>query len=126
MNNNLPNAESIPRGMSIEKIKNQINQMQLVGLANNTKWNELINAIRSKVDIRPSYRSKWINGFVSDWDVEWYYHLPFPFVGVMWLEISLMNNDKVNQFIINLVKEIGFVYMIDNDVVKIFGYAPRD
>ncbi|PHR95223.1 MAG: hypothetical protein COA78_30640 [Blastopirellula sp.] len=98
------------------------------GLANNTKWNALISEIRSWEDWRPSYRTKCINGYISDWDVEWFYHLPFPFKYTLWFDISCQKSHEENKSneLQLLVKTIGFDYKINQDLIRIFGCAPRD
>jgi hypothetical protein len=126
MNINYPNAESVPRGLNVKDIEKEIEKRNLVGLANNSKWNKLISEIRIHDDWRPSYRSKWVNGHVSGWDVEWFYHLPFPFLGVMWFDISLKSNGESVNWIIDLIKKIGFDYEINNEIVRIYGYGPRE
>lgn len=54
-----------------KKVRAIVQKRGLVGAANNTKWNELITFMRQKDGWRPSYRYKWVNGFLSGWDVEW-------------------------------------------------------
>lgn len=44
--NTLPNSESAPKGVDVEKIKKTVIRRNLVGLANSTKWNELIDSVR--------------------------------------------------------------------------------
>ena len=122
----LPNAASVPRGLNVESLDKEIRRLGLVGAANDTKWNELINKVRSE-ERRPSYRSKWINGFISRWDVEWHYHLPFPFKGVMWLDIStLIGKRNELGYYLGIVEEIGFDFIASKDLVRVFGYLPRD
>ena len=122
----LPNAASVPQGFDEERLDKEIARSGLVGAANNTKWDELIACIRGE-DLRPSYRSKWINGYVSRWDVEWHYHLPFPFKGVRWLDISThVNGEDRKDHYIAIIHSIGFDYQVGVDIVRIFGYLPRD
>ena len=92
--NTLPSSESAPKGVDVAKIKKMIVRRNLTGLANSTKWNELIDSVRARTDWQPSYRSKSVEGYVSGWDVEWCYHLPFPFVGVEWFDISLQSTQQ--------------------------------
>jgi len=126
--NSLPMANSVPTGTNIEKLRKVVLSKQLVGLANNTKWNELISAIRCLEDWKPSYRSKSVSGYISEWDVEWTYHLPFPFMAVEWFDISLEHSFEHNDLILkikSLVKEIGFEFEIQNNVLRIWGYGPK-
>lgn len=123
----LPNSKSIPKGVDVEKIKKLIARKNMAGLANDTKWDELIESMRSKKEWRPSYRSKSVSGYISGWDTEWHYHLPFPFVGVEWFDISLQSNLKVpcTEWVIDLVAEIGFEYEVKEDKLRIWGYGPK-
>jgi hypothetical protein len=53
-----------------EKIRRAIEARQLVGAANDTKWGELLDAIRRRQGWRPSYRFKCVAGPISRWDVD--------------------------------------------------------
>lgn len=84
-------ADACPEGVKERDIRARAASRRLVGAANNTKWNELISYFRGMPDWRPSYRWKSVDGYVSGWDVEWFYHLPFPFIGVQWLDVDCAN-----------------------------------
>ncbi len=119
-------ADATPKGFDLEKIIKIIFSRNLGGLANNTKWNELITAVRAHDEWKPSYRTKSVAGHISDWDVEWFYHLPFPFLCVEWFDISLQSPSGIRvEWILNLVKEIGFEFEVKNDILRIWGYAPK-
>jgi hypothetical protein len=134
---NLPMANTVPTSMNEERVSKEIIRSNLCGLANNTKWNELITYMRDKKGWLPSWRSKSLSGFVSDWDVEWHYHLPFPFKLVLWFDIGCHEKEFIGGLdkykVINHTKElekllvqIGFEFEINHDFVRIFGYAPKD
>ncbi len=119
-----------------EKILKTVEQRQLVGAANNVKWNKLLTFMREREDWQPSYRYKLVEGHTSNWDVEWCYHLPFPFVGVEWFDIGLHQNirvgrlvdDKIvdhSEWITALLQEIRFEFEQAGDVVRIWGYLPK-
>ncbi|MCW7753489.1 hypothetical protein OOT00_05745 [Desulfobotulus sp. H1] len=119
-----------------ENIRATVARRGLCGAANNTKWNELITFMRQQVEWRPSYRFKWINGHISSWDTEWWYHLPFPFMGVEWFDIGLrqerprgrlIKNEVIDHspWILKKLREIGFEHEASGDVVRIFGYLPK-
>ena len=129
-------ADASPNKEEKEKIQKVLEERQLAGAANNTKWNELITAMREKEGWRPSYRYKWIDGYISAWDVEWWYHLPFPFIGVEWFDIGLhqtvktgrLVKDKIidhSEWITELLDKIGFDYEVFGDVARIWGYYPK-
>lgn len=119
-----------------QKLRTIIERRGLAGAANDTKWNELITYMRKRDGWRPSYRYKWIEGHISSWDVDWWYHLPFPFLGVEWLDIGLHQEVRVGRLVKNKIidhsgwilsklQEIGFEYAIADDTVRIFGYLPK-
>ncbi len=110
-----------------EKARSLVLRRGLVSAANDTKWNELITFMRRRPDWRPGWRYKWVNGHVSDWDVEWWWHLPFPFVGVEWFDMGLHDrtgNDQ-SSWLLDKLKEIGFEFEVAGDVVRVFGYLPK-
>ncbi len=116
-----------------------INRRGLGGLANTTKWNELLDFIRAREGWIPSYRYKCIdavNGTISRWDAEWWGHLPYPMVSIEWLDIGM--HEPVHQgrllpaktidhspWILAQLARIGFEYEVAADVVRIWGYAPK-
>ncbi|WP_322052076.1 DUF6678 family protein [Paraburkholderia bannensis] len=127
-----PMADAVPRGVNKTKILSEARKKFTGALANDTKWNELISFMRSLREWRPSYRSKWVNGHVSEWDVEWFYHLPFPFVGVEWIDLGLherasLRHEVVDHsaLILSKLAEIGLEFEARGDVARIWGYAPK-
>ncbi len=114
-----------------------ISSRNLASASNNTRWNELIAYFRAREGWRPSYRSKSVTGFVTDWDVEWFCHLPFPFEGVEWFDIGLHQDGPFlgrllptttidhGGEILALLGKIGFDFERRGDVVRIWGYLPR-
>lgn len=131
----LPMADAILRDTK-DDFRAKAASRGLVGVANSTKWNELISFVRGMSGWRPSYRSKSVTGHVSGWDAEWFYHLPFPFTSVQWLDIGLHEDvaaDGLTQPqiadhsapIISMIQSIGFEFEVREDVVRIWGYLPR-
>ena len=126
----LPTARSSPVGFDVAKLRAFIWEQGLVGVSNNTKWDELINLVRARRDQEgwaPSYRSKWVSGQVSGWDCEWDCHLPFPFLGVRWFDISTLGTGGVDEsrWLLPAVAQIGFDHELAGDVIRIWGYLPR-
>jgi hypothetical protein len=121
---------------NINKLKRVVQTRGLVGAANDTKWNELIAFARGLEGWRPSYRTKWIDGHISGWDAEWFYHLPLPFIGVEWLDISLIEQVHRGKLvapevidhsteILAVIKKIGFESEVRREIVRIWGYLPK-
>src|SRR5687768_3519856 len=137
MDERLPNAKSARAPNERDKLRRVISQRNLCGLANDTKWNEFIDAMRVRSDWRPSYRFKCIDGPPSQWDVEWFYHLPFPMVSVEWLDVSFVQEVRVHRlparteiidhsgWIEELLKGIGLDYRKGAKMIRVFGYSPR-
>lgn len=124
--NDLPMADAVPKGFDLEKIMKVIFSRNLGGLANNTKWNELIAAVRSHDKWKPSYRTKSVTGYISGWDSEWFYHLPFPFLCVEWFDINLEAPPGFNaEWVLSLVEKIGFEFEVKNGILRIWGYSPK-
>lgn len=58
---------------------------------NDTKWDELIDEMRTRTGWRPRYRCKRIDESPWRWDGEWFYHLPFPLLSVEWLDLEYLD-----------------------------------
>jgi hypothetical protein len=140
------NAEQYPHDRpfvsEIPKLRKLIKALNLVGLANNTKWNELLTHMREqrvkKEFWLPKFRFKCIDSdYVSNWEGDWFYRVPYPFICVSWFEIEYteyfmdqfgqqkVKFDYLSQFDC-LLKQIGFDYIIGKNAIRIFGYAPKD
>ena len=133
----LPMADAGSKNSNVKtRILRVVEQRQLVGAANNVKWNKLLTSMREREVWSPSYRYKWVEGYTSNWATDWCFHLPYPFVGVEWFDIGLHQNirigrlvdDKIvdhSDWITALLKEIRFEYEQAGDVARIWGYLPK-
>lgn len=121
-----------------EKLKRIIARRGLCGLANDTKWDELISAIRAFTDWWPGYRYKCVDGPPMNWDVEWIAHLPFPLISVEWLDIGTQQKIEIHRLprrtefvdhgdrLEQLIRSIGLDFLRGKEVIRIFGYSPRN
>jgi hypothetical protein len=120
-----------------EKIRLVVAARGLVGAANDTKWRLLLERMREREGWRPSYRFKTVAGPPSSWDVEWFYHLPFPMMSVEWFDIGLEEKTLVGrllspvitnhgEWILAILSEARFCFEVRGAVVRIFGYLPKD
>jgi hypothetical protein len=136
MNSLLPHAKSARSPDERAKIKRVIIDRGLCGLANDTKWDEFVDAMRARGDWRPSYRCKCVDGPASYWDAEWFYHLPFPLLSIEWLDMSFLQEERKNQLVAPVVtdhsasleavlKKVGLDYRKGASMIRIFGYSPR-
>jgi hypothetical protein len=133
--NSLPMADAVSDFNYESKTKKLILNRQLVGAANNVKWNTLLTSVRSETSM-PCFRTKVVNGYVSHWDNEWYYGLPFPMLSIEWLDIEFEAAELINgkftdkmidkkMWIIGIVEKAGFEYETNERFVRIFGYFPK-
>ncbi|WP_448654287.1 DUF6678 family protein [Pseudomonas fluorescens] len=133
----LPRADAGQNDKKRKQIQAAVAARNLASAANNTKWNELINRFRQREGWRPSFRSKSVTGYISDWDSEWFYHLPFPFAYVEWFDIGLWGTAPAKgmlcpetlidhtEEISQVVAHIGFEFEVRADVLRIWGYLPK-
>ncbi len=140
MKSTRPLADAVPaheQGDVIARTRRLIVERGRGFLANNTKWNRLITAMRERDGWKPSYRCKCIDAPPSGWDVEWWYHLPFPFITVEWLDIQFHQETRCGRFVAaeitdhsgwigTLLNEIGFDYRRGKGFFRVFGYSPRN
>lgn len=133
----LPNAGTGHNDATRKKIDAVVTARNLARASNNTRWDELINHFRHLKGWRPSYRFKSVTGRISGWDVEWFYHLPFPFASVEWFDIGLGEEVSAKERLLapttidhtaeisKVVEEIGFEFEVQGDVLRIWGYVPK-
>jgi hypothetical protein len=133
----LPTAKSSVSPGDREKLKRIVAQRNLCGLANDTKWDEFISAMRTRRDWRPSYRYKCIDGPPSTWDAGWSYHLPFPLLSVEWLDVGFLQETCEHRlpprihitdhspWLEDLLRRIGLDYQKGREMIRIFGYSPK-
>jgi hypothetical protein len=137
MSSALPNAKSSPDPGEREAYRRAIERRGLVGLANDTKWDELIGAMRAREGWRPRFRYKCIDGIPSPWDREWSYHLPFPTISAEWLDLEYLEEVRLGRlppqvevidhsaWMVTLLQQIGLDFRKGRKMIRIFGYGPR-
>jgi hypothetical protein len=136
MNNSLPTAKSSQSPDECDRLRRVVQQRELCGLANDTKWDEFISAMRARDGWRPSYRYKCIDGTPSHWDAEWFYHLPFPLISVEWLDMAFVQKTHRGMlippgttdhspWIEDLLRRVGLEYQKGSAMIRIFGYSPK-
>jgi hypothetical protein len=126
-----------------EKLKRVIAKRGLCGLANDTKWDEFLAEMRPRAKGQQCWRFSWrcksVTGFMQkEWEQEWFYHLPFPFMGVEWLDVFFVEEirdqrvpsrvDVIDHspWLEEMLKRVGLDYRKGQCMVRIFGYSPRD
>jgi hypothetical protein len=105
---------------------------QLIGLANNTKWNELQTALSSLGVKAPYWRTMSTNGYLyppTGWDADWTWHFRLgEYKPIEWCELSprASADSMTLEEIADLVKKCGFEFHTDNGLVKIIAYVRRE
>jgi hypothetical protein len=134
---NVPTARTVRLAEERERIRRVVERRGLCGLANDTKWDEFIHAMRTRPGWTPSYRVKRVDGPPSDWDVEWIYHLPFPMASVEWMDVAHLQEvvehrlpPRVtvidhSQWLAPLLNRVGLDHQVGKKMIRIFGYSPR-
>ena len=133
-----PTQPQASTGSEIEKskIRAVVSERCLSGCANDLKWGQLLDAMRLRNGWKPSYRFKCVDGPSSDWDVEWWCHLPFPMMSVEWLDISFVQEIRTGKYtapkridhstwILAILEDAKFCYDTVDDIIRIFGYLPK-
>jgi hypothetical protein len=94
MSNSFPTAKSQTKRDERQKLRRVIERRGLCGLADNAKWDEFVESIRSREGWRPKFRDKCIDGPPSQWNYEWCYHLPFLLMPVEWLDVAFLQETR--------------------------------
>ena len=137
MDASLPTAKSARSLDERRKLQRVIAGRGLCGLANDTKWDEFISAMRVREGWKPPYRCKCIDGPPSSWDVEWFYHLPFPLLSVEWLDVAFLQTTREprlppvlhitdhSPWLEELLRSVGLEHQKGTRMIRIFGYSPK-
>ena len=78
-----------------------------------------------------------VDGPASGWDVEWWYHLPLPMMSVEWFDISFVQSTwrgrlvppeitDHRDWILAILDGARFCYEVHGDIIRIFGYLPKN
>ena len=118
-----------------KKLRNIASLRELGGLANDTKWKELIESCCAFDWRGPRFRCKCIDSdFVSKWDGEWH-AIPYPFMAIEWIDIDCIEIttnrgllkpiqiDRANE-IEDILLRIGLEFERGVHTFRVFGYAP--
>jgi hypothetical protein len=71
-------------------------ERNLVGVMNDTKWDELRLAMYALQHLRPMWRTKDPDsGYICPWDGEWYHHFRGDgYESIEWVEIRTISNEQ--------------------------------
>jgi hypothetical protein len=119
------------------KLRAVVTARKLGGLANDTKWKELVETCDAMDWNGPRYRCKCIDSDnVSALNREWY-AIPFPLSAIEWLEIFYIESFQLGDLlpvktidhsgeIEEVLNAIGLDYKKGKESFRVFGYAPRN
>ena len=92
-------------------------------LMNNTKWDELRLAMYNLGKRSPSFRTKDLTGYLSEWDGEWLYHFRGTgYVSIEWVEIQVLSAEQ-DAAVLALLREIHLPGRRIEKGFRIYGYA---
>lgn len=89
-------------------------------LMNNTKWGEIrVEMLNFPFNI--FWRTKDLNGFISQWDSDWYYHFKEDgYKTIEWLELKTRSDIQME--VLKVLKQIHVPGEIHKESIIIFGY----
>ena len=78
----------------------------MYALLNDTKWDELRLAMYNLGHLSPRWRTLDIkNGYLSDWDREWYYHFrEGGYKTIQWVDIETVGENQTEAVLRELVR----------------------
>lgn len=102
----------------LELTRRYIEREGLCAILNDTKWEELVAAMRALGS--PRFRQKHVRAEQpAEWDGEWYYHLR-PFVCVEWVEIDL---SKGAAEVEAALRAIPIPFSRERQYLRVWGYT---
>jgi hypothetical protein len=116
---------------SREKVRRYVHREQLASVMNDTKWQELVDAMRAIADGTPMHRIKDVLGPDPDnepRDGEWYYHL-WPYYSIEWIDINPICwkpfGPQVDQTgaIVSALRERNIPFSIEGRYIRVWGYT---
>lgn len=100
-----------------------MSENQFYSLMNDTKWEEIRDAVNNSTD-KIHWRTKDImNGYISQWDGDWYYHFrDGRHRAIERLEIKV-ETDDLKKKVLAILQEIHVPGKVFKDSIRIYGYA---
>ena len=94
---------------------------------NNTKWEELRLGMYNLKQLSPKWRTRNLeNGYVSNWDGEWFYHFKIGgYKTIEWVEIKI-ESDEQDKAVLDSLKEIHVPGERIEIGFKVYGYLTEN
>jgi hypothetical protein len=98
---------------------------------NNTKWRELVEAMRAMRAGKPLYRIKDVLDSYPElgpWDNEWFFHL-WPYYGIEWIEIDPTRQTQLGpgvdqtDAIVVALRERSIPFSLEGHYIRVWGYT---
>ncbi len=98
----------------------------LVGLMNDTKWEELRLAMYELGSLHPQFRVKDLVGDTpTAWDGEWFYHFRLePYSTIEWCDIRI-DSEQQQSAVLECIRKIHLPGHATAEGFRIIGWAPR-
>ena len=120
----------------LKKLRAVLARRNLTGLANDTKWKELVEAFLA-MDYTPRYQCKRIDGEhvfkpCSEWEA-----IPWPATSIEWLDVFFVERRRQGELLSmhsvdhsseveKVLLSVGLDFKKGKECFRVFGYAPRD
>jgi hypothetical protein len=97
----------------------------MIGLMNDTKWDELRRGMYELGELTPKWRTRDVlKGFVSPWDLEWFYHFRNGgYDTIEWVDIAT-TTDEQRIAVRRVLRSIHVPGEEADYGFRVFGYAP--
>jgi hypothetical protein len=112
----------------VDRTRRHILREGLCSCMNDTKWQELVEAVRSQLDFTPRYRQKHVRADEpTDWDREWFYHLR-PYSVVDWVDIDPFDRSSDSPAdrtasIEEMLRRIQIPFSRENGIIRVWGFV---
>jgi hypothetical protein len=114
-----------------ERVMRYTHREQLASVMNDTKWKELVEAMRAMPAGKPLYRIKDVLDSCPElgpWDNEWFCHL-WPYYGIEWIEIDPTRQrqlgpgaDQTDAIVVAL-RECSIPFSFQGRYIRVWGYT---
>lgn len=96
----------------------------MAALMNDTKWNEVRLAMYGLGKLSPRWRTKDVQGPISQWDGEWFYHFcNGGYATAEWVEVQISSPEQ-DAAVLRCLREIHLPGHRVDGGFRIYGYVP--
>ena len=96
----------------------------MYSVCNETKWRELRDVmIEYPPEVKPSWRTKDLNGFIYVWDRDWFYHFRRGEYKTIEYCETLTNDVRHMKKILKYIESINLCGIIYENIIRVYGYV---